>query len=209
MAGKKGDKRVARTKQQLQEAFAALIEEKGLEAVTVSELTKRADVNRGTFYAHYADKNDFVEKCEREILEGIFEIQATVAPSTLESFLHAYETGEPLPVTVALYALLAEHGAFVRALIGPQGDPRFSSQLKDALSYNTANKILKDKYQGSDSALVQYYLAYYTDAQHGVMKRWLSLGMKESPEEMARILTAVMFMLPGGEISMPYREEVD
>ena len=43
------------------------MEEKGFEAITVSDLTKKADINRGTFYLHYKDKYDLLEQSEEEI----------------------------------------------------------------------------------------------------------------------------------------------
>lgn len=52
------DPRIKRTQQALQEAFEALLREQGYAATTVSDITTRADVNRATFYAHYADKSE-------------------------------------------------------------------------------------------------------------------------------------------------------
>lgn len=55
------DKRVLATKKNLLHALITLLEEKSIEEVTVRELTKRAKVNRGTFYLHYEDKHDLLE----------------------------------------------------------------------------------------------------------------------------------------------------
>ena len=56
------DRRVRRTRAQLRRALTELLEEKDIRSVTVRELTERADVNRGTFYAHYSDIYDLVEQ---------------------------------------------------------------------------------------------------------------------------------------------------
>jgi AcrR family transcriptional regulator len=40
----------------LQQAFIEVVHEKGIVATTVQDITRRADVNRGTFYLHFADK---------------------------------------------------------------------------------------------------------------------------------------------------------
>jgi AcrR family transcriptional regulator len=50
------DRRMQRTRQMLQQAFIEVVHEKGMVATTVQDITKRADVNRGTFYLHFADK---------------------------------------------------------------------------------------------------------------------------------------------------------
>ena len=62
------DLRVIRTKESIREALVELIEEKGFEAITVKDITTRAKINRGTFYAHYQDKYDLMTKCEEEIM---------------------------------------------------------------------------------------------------------------------------------------------
>ena len=50
------DRRVARTKAAIEEAFAALVNEHGYENVTVEEIAMTADVAKATFYAHYDNK---------------------------------------------------------------------------------------------------------------------------------------------------------
>ena len=54
------DLRIIRTKESIREALVELIEEKGFEAITVKDITTRAKINRGTFYAHYQDKYDLM-----------------------------------------------------------------------------------------------------------------------------------------------------
>lgn len=50
------DPRVRRTRKLLKQAFMDLMSEKGFDAMTVQDITERADINRATFYAHYTDK---------------------------------------------------------------------------------------------------------------------------------------------------------
>src|SRR4051812_22613073 len=63
------DRRVKRTKQRLNEALISLISEKGFQSVTVQDITKRADVNRATFYSHYHDKHEMLELMIMEVLQ--------------------------------------------------------------------------------------------------------------------------------------------
>ena len=53
--GKKIDRRVRKTKQQLQDGFIYLRKQKDLKEITVKELCELTDLNRGTFYLHYKD----------------------------------------------------------------------------------------------------------------------------------------------------------
>ena len=56
----KADRRVQRTRQLLQGALIALIQEKGYEALTVQDIIDRANVGRATFYAHFDNKEDLL-----------------------------------------------------------------------------------------------------------------------------------------------------
>jgi len=59
------DPRVKRTRALIQQAFHELLAEKGFQSITVQDLTERAEVNRATFYAHYADKYALLDESIR------------------------------------------------------------------------------------------------------------------------------------------------
>src|SRR5258708_28345909 len=63
------DLRVKRTHKVLQEALIELTVQKGFSAVAVSDITKYAGVNRGTFYRHYEDKFDLLNHYLRTVYE--------------------------------------------------------------------------------------------------------------------------------------------
>ncbi|MCR5059598.1 MAG: TetR/AcrR family transcriptional regulator [Saccharofermentans sp.] len=62
------DRRTAKTKKAIIDAVAELLTEKELHAVTVKEITEKADINRGTFYKHFLDVYDLYNKMETDIL---------------------------------------------------------------------------------------------------------------------------------------------
>lgn len=63
-----------KTKKLIRTTFAQLIKEKdGLDNITVSELVRRADINRGTFYNHYDSIYDIAEEFESEIIQTLVE----------------------------------------------------------------------------------------------------------------------------------------
>jgi AcrR family transcriptional regulator len=61
------DRRVKRTQKLLQDALVALTLEKGYEAVTIRDITERADVGYATFFRHYPDK----EKLLADVLQAM------------------------------------------------------------------------------------------------------------------------------------------
>lgn len=54
------DRRRRKTRKQLIDAAVALVLEQGYEAVTIQDITDRADLGRGTFYLHFKDKEEAV-----------------------------------------------------------------------------------------------------------------------------------------------------
>ncbi len=60
MAEKKPDRRVQRTRELLQSALMQLIKEKGYDAITIQDITERANLGRTTFYLHYQGKDELL-----------------------------------------------------------------------------------------------------------------------------------------------------
>ena len=65
------DLRVRRTLRNIREAFYELILEEDFHQISITELTKRADINRKTFYLHYNSLDDLVDELEREMGEKL------------------------------------------------------------------------------------------------------------------------------------------
>lgn len=67
----KEDRRIRRTKSAIKEAFIDLLNEKEIEKITIQDITKRADINRGTFYLHFEDKYLLLDEMENECIAEI------------------------------------------------------------------------------------------------------------------------------------------
>ncbi len=62
-----------KTKKLIRKVFAEMLsEKKELNKVTVTELTRRADISRATFYSHYDDVYAVAEDYENELIEKFF-----------------------------------------------------------------------------------------------------------------------------------------
>lgn len=74
MAKKDGtlDLRIKRTQKAIKESFFILVEEKGFEHISVKDITDRAMISRNTFYLHYEDKYDLLNKICDDLMRKLF-----------------------------------------------------------------------------------------------------------------------------------------
>lgn len=186
------DLRVIRTLESIRQALVELIDEKGFEAITVKDITTKAKINRGTFYAHYQDKFDLMTKCEEEIMFEMSRIVKQKIPDVIAALEKNSPPLIPLPIVVSIFEYLNENSGFMRAVLSPKGDLSFQTRLKDfiwkTLAGNNPDALLKE-----ENLLVpgQYLASYVSSAHIGVIQKWLDSGRKESPQEMARILSTI------------------
>lgn len=65
------DRRVRKTKERIMEAFYSISRKKALNKITVAELCDLADINRSTFYQHYADIFALFEEIEQDYVSKV------------------------------------------------------------------------------------------------------------------------------------------
>src|SRR5579862_8776053 len=119
------DLRVKRTHKLLQEALIELTIQKGFAAVTVSDLTKSAGINRGTFYRHYEDKFDLLN----HYAQTVYELLDLIPDATLSAF--ADVSARPAaPGLVAILEHIRANAHFYRMMLGPNGDPMFTEKIR-------------------------------------------------------------------------------
>jgi AcrR family transcriptional regulator len=82
-------KRAKRTRKKLKEAALDAFSEKSIDAVTVEEITEKADVGKGTLYQHFEHKEEIVLTLVEEAVDHLIErIRAyDSAPETLQEML--------------------------------------------------------------------------------------------------------------------------
>ena len=186
------DLRVIRTKNSIRNALVELIEEKGFETITVKDITTKAKINRGTFYAHYQDKFDLMTKCQEEIMQGMSDIAKRNIPDVIAELGTDSPLNKPFTVFVSIFEYLNVNSEFMKAALGPKGDLSFQTKIKDfmlkTLFENDQNSLIKE-----ENLLVpgHFLISYIASAHIGVIQQWLDSERKESPQEMARILSTI------------------
>lgn len=185
------DLRIVRTKESIRAALVDLIDEKSFETVTVKDITSKAGINRGTFYAHYQGKCDLVAEHGNEIIAEL----AKIAKQNIQDFIEGTDqvNSDAFPLAVTLFECLNKNAEFLRVMLGPKGDLSFQTNLKEFLWETLFSNGNDQAIFDANKMLVpgEYLVAYIASAHMGVIQQWLNTGMKESPEEMARILFTI------------------
>lgn len=168
------DVRVRYTRMIVEESFLQLLKQKPAAKVTVTELCKKAQINRATFYKHYLDVADLLEKMEEQLFDQIrtmFEDPAV----RLETFMAEM--------------LRSSRDANSRFLIlgGDNGDPNLMGKtflLCYELAYPLVDRNLRDV-EESKRKMIFHFLSY---GSGGVLTNWIRSGAKESPEDVIRLI---------------------
>ena len=100
------DRRITKSKRALRAALIGLMEERGLDAVSVNDLCARADLNRGTFYNHFRDKEDLLVALEDEVMADLDRFQAQLQDLTVRELMGYRVRKQPLPFLCLLYTSL-------------------------------------------------------------------------------------------------------
>ena len=111
-----------RSRRMIREAYMELLKEKDLSKITVTDIIKRADLNRATFYAHYPDVRGVTEEIENEIIEKMLEV--------LKEFQFTSFFRNPAPLLLKISRYLEEDTDFYRILVRANGSEIFMEKLK-------------------------------------------------------------------------------
>lgn len=65
------DRRCIKTRKGIKQVLIRLMAEKDISDITIKEIADEADVNRKTFYSHYADVNRVLDDIENDVLKQI------------------------------------------------------------------------------------------------------------------------------------------
>lgn len=108
------DRRVARTKKAIRNAFLTLIIEKGIDKITVKEVADRADVDRKTVYNYYKSVADILGEIENELIAHFEEAMGSLA-GTYDPKAYFIMLADLIEKDIELYELLmrSSHSTFV------------------------------------------------------------------------------------------------
>lgn len=170
-------------------ALTELLREKPLDKITVTDVVTRADINRGTFYAHYADIPDVINSIVNQYFQRIRQ--------ALDSQSHIAE--EMPGILVRQIQLLLESDMdFVRTVMDSSAAPMLQEQLRDlALSYALAHLPVFPGVSEEDHIL---NLRFCAGGLSTLYRDWFTGRLALTPDQLTvqaeRILRRVMLQNP-------------
>lgn len=159
------DRRIKKTQILLKETLTNLIEKKELRNITVSELCELANINRGTFYLHYVDIYDMIEKFEKAIVDDLIKIIEKNSPISADYYI--------LPVLIQVIEYLYKDMRFVKAMLSKNGDSHFLEQLKRTMLVQTKQSLpaFAPKF---DETFIRFLTVFIVSGGAGVFQEWLN-----------------------------------
>lgn len=193
---KKEYRSALRSRKMIRQAFFELLKEKSFEKITVTDVVKKADVNRSTFYAHYPDVMGVVEEIQQEIIEYTQSFMENV------DFKDYYEN--PKPYLKNIVKLVAENNELYRLLMTSAMATKQFEELKYILIDRTLETLevpegFKDKFEFEFS--VRFFMGGVVDVYTQWLYGVIDCSLDELTEQLAHMIqrSAGMFLLNKGE----------
>jgi AcrR family transcriptional regulator len=175
------DLRVKRTHKLILDALIELTVQKGFSAVTVSDITKYAGINRATFYRHYEDKFDLLNKYAQNVYE-LLDTPLEAKPQK-SSETNAHQMHSRL---VKIFEHVRDNAKFYRVMLGKNGDPVFAEKIRKYIQKRIVRSLPVDLQK--DEMSIDLYVSYSSSASLGAVLWWLEHDMPYTSEEMTKIL---------------------
>ncbi len=179
MQAGKTDLRVIRTRKAIRDTFCSMIMEMDYPDITIKELTRRAMINRNTFYLHYSSIDALLQELQDEIAGEFIEKQVS-------------------------YTKMADVRQMIRVFFEYMAT---RSPLQDRLLcsgsyqffYDRINRqIMEHRKQvnrgafGLDTASENFVFAYYGSITAVLYRQWVADGKKLSLEDAIELATKLI-----------------
>lgn len=166
----------AKTRQTMIDAFWELAAIQGIDKVTISGITKKAGLNRSTFYVYFTDITDLLIQAENDI---ITDLQERMRTAIIEGGFDNFEI-----ISKKMVDVFALYDDKLFMLIGKNGDPNFR-----AIVIDKATKMFREVFKPLENAQnSEYITAYLTSAFMGALSYWHESEKRISIMELAKIL---------------------
>lgn len=163
----KNNKRRRESIAKIESVFVNLLQTKQLSEITVSDICKKAGLNRTTFYVNYLDIYDLADKI-KERLEN--EIKVLYQ----EEYKNSFNSNDYLK----LFHHIKDNQLFFKTYFKLGYDNNYRVLIYD---FELAKKYFNNKH-------VEYHIEFFKNGLNAVLKKWLENDCAETPEEIAEII---------------------
>ncbi|MDE5564242.1 MAG: TetR/AcrR family transcriptional regulator [Oscillospiraceae bacterium] len=174
------ERRYRRTEKLILDGLTTLLQEKSIKNITVRELSDLVDINRSTFYLHYTDIYDLLEKTEHRLLE---QLQAAAA----EEWRDEFNPNHFFLFLEQSFTILAENAPLCSALMGANGDIAFLRTIEGLVREKGIQTLHTFAPADISEHDLQYVTTYVLTGCVGLVGHWLNNGCPESPTHMAEL----------------------
>lgn len=165
----------------LMQSFKELALKIPIEKITIKEITDKAGVIRPTFYNHFQDKY--------EVIERIIQMEIT---DPVKSLLENEMITEAVTL---IFANLQKDKDFYLKLCRMQGQITFESIAKRCIKELLLEYVQKRKLSGQRKSgwfTMEHLAEYYAQSLSFIVLTWVQTGMTVSPKEMGELYEYIM-----------------
>lgn len=182
-----------KTKQLIQQTFMSILKNKPFESITVGDITKTAEINRGTFYLHYVDKFDLLNQMEQQLFADlgnhIDELQSRYLPTrTFEA--------EQEQLAGSLFSFIEGHAPMLKVFLSDHGRAGFHIRFRDAFSQKVHFNLEQHKsFYANLKVPMEYFLSFITAAFLGLIEQWIQNDLDKTPTEMTSLYIDIILFI--------------
>ncbi|HZU70657.1 MAG TPA: TetR/AcrR family transcriptional regulator [Ktedonobacteraceae bacterium] len=172
------DRRVKRTQHLLAKALIDLTLEKGYDAVTIRDITDKADVGYATFFRHYHDKDALLQEVSEVVL------------AELKNLLPMGPGEDAVALGKTLFHYVQENNSIIRVLLSSRSSTPLMEHIIDIATDEVLNQNIPLEGSAVPSEVAAYHLV---NSSIGLLQWWLEHDMPYPPERMGIIFHELVF----------------
>lgn len=175
---KKTDPRIIRTRHLLANALMTLIERKGYEAITITDIAQEATLNRSTFYMHYRDKDELMQSIIAQVLEHIEHVPRLKSQS--EPYIDYIQR-----LYTYLFEHVQQHHAFYKIMLRQRSVAGFTQQMQQHIEALGLQWLTLTTWQQKQTP-PELFMSFVGAGFMGLIRWWIQHDMPYSPDYMAK-----------------------